>query len=70
MRPKGSSFGPRSRAAVRELQRDGIIVRKQGAGCFVTESASGLKEKNNIDPTWVLLNARSVALGQGASDTR
>jgi len=26
------------------LQRDGIIVRKQGAGCFVTESASGLKE--------------------------
>lgn len=23
-----------------------------------------------LDPTWVLLNARSVALGQGASDTR
>ena len=42
---KGAGVNPNTVVkAYDTLQRDGIIVRKQGAGCFVTEGSSALKD--------------------------
>jgi len=59
--------------ALEVLERDGVIVRRQGAGCFVAERGSALAERERRRRLDQLLNRAATEafhLGYDAADVR
>ena len=59
--------------ALEVLERDGVIVRRQGAGCFVAERGSALAERERRRRLDQLLNravTEAFHLGYDAADVR